>query len=76
MEIVHLDEPFKIQDLPLTIVYVLDDWLLGIMFEFRLLFSIISNKLLFKTVLVIGPLHSGQDLLVLIQRVIHGWQNV
>ena len=27
MEIVHLDEPFKIQDLPLTKVYVLDDWL-------------------------------------------------
>ena len=27
MEIVHLDEPFKIQDLPLTKVYVLDNWL-------------------------------------------------
>mgnify|MGYP001252859547 FL=1 len=27
MEVVHLNEPFKIQDLPLTKVYVLDDWL-------------------------------------------------
>ena len=27
MEIVYLNEPFKIQELPLTKVYVLDDWL-------------------------------------------------
>ena len=27
MEVVHLNEPFKIQDLPLTKVYVLDYWL-------------------------------------------------
>ena len=27
MEVVHINEPFKIQDLPLKKVYVLDDWL-------------------------------------------------